>query len=252
MKKITATVQCRMTSTRLPGKILLQACGKTMLELMIERLKRIPSLDEIVIATTTNVEDDCLEAIAKKMGTRLFRGSEHDVLDRVVKAAQQAQTDLIVHFTSDCPLIDPFEAEKVIQKYLHGKYDYVSNVLERTYPRGMDTQVFSRALLEEVVRLTQDPAYREHVTLYIYENPQKYVCGNVKAPKEYYAPTTRMTLDYPEDYALIRTVFEQLYPHNKNFLLYDVMRYLNENPDVAALTRHLKQKDARPLEAACH
>lgn len=252
MTKIVATIECRMTSSRLPGKILLPACGKPLLELMIERLQRVPQLDDIVIATTTNSQDDCLSDIATKMGTGFFRGSEHDVLARVLGAARAAKADLIVEMTSDCPLMDPVESTKVIQKFLDGSYDYVSNVLTRSYPRGMETQIFPTRVLSEVDQITRDPADRENVSLYIYEHPERFILGNVMAPPELADPEQRMTLDYPEDYQLIKTVFEALYPSNPEFSLYDVMSFLRAHPEVAALTHHLQQKAVRPpVEAAC-
>jgi spore coat polysaccharide biosynthesis protein SpsF len=245
MTKTIATIQCRMTSTRLPGKILLPACGKPLLAHMIERLNRVPGIDQIVIATTTNAQDDCLEEFAHKNGLGCHRGSEQDVLKRIVEAAQKYQGDTLVHLTSDCPLIDPIAVQQVIDKYQEGKWDFVSNCLERTYPRGMDTQVFSRKILEKVDAIATEAAHREHVTLYIVEKPHEFACANISAPREYRAPEIRMTLDYPEDYALIHAVFEALYPHKPDFLLYDILNYLKAHPEVAALTAGIEQKDVR-------
>lgn len=249
MKKIVATIECRMTSSRLPGKILLPACGRPLLELMIERLKRIPSLDDIVIATTTNTADDILKETARKMDVGFFRGSEDNVMQRVLSAAKQYGADVIVETTSDCPLIDPYESQLVIERFNEGGFDYVSNVLVRSYPRGMETQVFPVSVLEEVAKLTQDPADLENVSLYIYEHPEIFRLGNVLAPNTLHRPEQRLTLDYREDYDLIKNVFESIYPRNRAFLLYDVLEHLDKNPQIAALTSHLQQKPVREEEA---
>ena len=156
-----------MTSTRLPGKVLLEAVGKPLLELMVERLRRARSLDEIVVATTTEPSSDPIAALADRLGIGCFRGSEDDVLGRVLGAAQAYDAELIVETTGDCPLVDPDVLDLVVERFRVGGVDYCSNTLERTYPRGMDVEVLPTAVLEEVASLTDDPADREHVSIYI-------------------------------------------------------------------------------------
>src|SRR5690606_13135731 len=152
-------------------------------------------------------------------------------LDRVVRAAQAARADVIVEITGDCPLIDPGVIDQVIQTYLNNDYHYVSNNLRRTYPRGLDTQVFARSVLKEVASLTQDPADREHVSLYIYEHPERYRCHNVDSglPERFW--DLRLTLDTPEDFQLLSAIFETLYPVNPEFTLRDVLDLLDRHPD---------------------
>ncbi|NLX01599.1 MAG: NTP transferase domain-containing protein, partial [Syntrophomonadaceae bacterium] len=161
--------QARMTSTRLPGKVMKEVLGKPLLEYQIERLKRTNEADELVIATTTNNTDQPIVEICKRLGVAYYRGSEEDVLSRYYEAATKFGADVVVRVTSDCPLIDPTVVDKVIKHYKDNwdKYDYVSNTLTRTYPRGMDTEVFSYKVLQEVYYNAQEQPEREHVTPYI-------------------------------------------------------------------------------------
>jgi spore coat polysaccharide biosynthesis protein SpsF len=244
MPRIVATIEARMTSIRLPGKVLKEAVGKPMLELMIERLKRVPSLDGIVVATTTNATDDPVAALANRLGVGIWRGSEDDVLSRVLDAAVHHRIDVIVETTGDCPLIDPTAVEDCIRVYRAAKVDYVSNVLERSYPVGMDTQVFATSILADVARRTDDPADREHVSLYIYRHPEIYSLRNVPAPPALARPDLALTLDTPEDYRLIGAVFEALYPKNPAFALADVLAFLDRRPEIAAMNAHVRRKKA--------
>lgn len=240
--RIVATIEARMTSTRLPGKVLKLACGKPMLELMVERLRRVPSLDGIVIATTVNAADDPIVALAQRLGVGFWRGSEDDVLQRVLDAATAHKIDVIVETTGDCPLIDPDVVEECIQVYQESGVNYVSNVLERTYPVGMDTQVFATGVLADVARRTNDPVDHEHVSLYIYRHPEIYSLKNVPAPLGLRRPDLALTLDTSEDYALIARIFEALYPANSAFGLRDVLAFLEREPALARLNAHVRRK----------
>lgn len=233
-----------MTSTRLPGKVLKPACGKPMLELMVERLRRVPSLDGIVIATTVNATDDPVEALARRLDVGVHRGSEEDVLRRVLDAALAHKVDVIVETTGDCPLIDPDIVEACIAEYKRAGVDYVANVLERTYPVGMDTQVFATDVLADVARRTDDASDHEHVSLYIYRHPEIYSLKNVSAPPALTRPGLALTLDTPEDYALITAVFEALYPVDPAFTLADILGLLDARPDLARINEHVGRKHA--------
>lgn len=234
-RRIFATIEARMTSTRLPGKVLCEAVGKPMLELMIERVRRVPALDGIVVATTVNAADDPIVALARRLGVGWYRGSEDDVLSRVLEAAGSHNTDVIVELTGDCPLIDPDVIAETIEVYFASGADYASNVLERTYPIGMDTQVFATKILADVARRTADPVDHEHVSLFIYRHPEIYRLRNVAAPEGFTRPRLRLTLDMPEDLALIRAVFESLYPNNPDFGLADILAFLDRRPEIAGL-----------------
>ncbi len=235
-----------MTSTRLPGKVLAPCLGQPMLELMIERVRRVPSLDGIIIATTTNRPDDPIAELAARLGLDCWRGSEEDVLSRVLEAAQAYEVDIIVELTGDCPLMDPTIVERVIQEYRRAGVDYVSNILTRSYPIGMDTEVFATAVLEDVARRTGDPVDHEHVSVYIYQHPEIYTLRNVAAPPQYERPQLRLTLDTPEDLQVIRSVFEDLHPENPEFSLADVLALLDQRPEISAINAHVKHRYVRP------
>jgi len=240
--KTIATIEARMTSTRLPGKVLMPAVGKPMLELMIERLRWAPSIEEIVVATTVNAADDPIVALAERLGAGVWRGSEEDVLSRVLGAAQHYQADVIVETTGDCPLIDPEIVEACIQAYRSSGVDYLSNILERSYPIGMDTQVFSTAVLADVAERTQDPQDHEHVSLFIYRHPELYSLKNLKAPPSETDPELRLTLDTAEDYQLICAVFAALYPRHRDFSLGEILAFLAGRPELRMLNQHVAHR----------
>ena len=147
-KKICATIEARMTSSRLPGKVLMNFCGKTNLEHIVERLKRSKYIDEVVVATTINKEDDSIVELCNNIGCKYYRGSEDDVLLRVLEATKSISAEIIVEITGDCPVIDWRHTDILIEKFFSAKYDYVSNIIERSFPRGFDVQVFPVTVLE--------------------------------------------------------------------------------------------------------
>lgn len=224
-----------MTSSRLPGKVLAEAEGAPMLELMIERLRFVSEIDHIVVATTVNASDDPIEALTTKLGAGCWRGSEDDVLQRVLDAAHGAAADVIVELTGDCPLIDPRVVSQTIAAYRASGADYVANVPARTYPLGMETQVFATKVLEDVARRTSDPVDHEHVSLFIYRNPSLYSLVNLTAPPELTRPELRLTLDTPADLAVIRAVFAALRPTRRDFSLADILRFADAHPEIAAI-----------------
>lgn len=240
--RICATIEARMTSTRLPGKVLLDAAGKPMLERMIERVKRVPSLDGIVIATTINACDDPIVELAQRLEVGIFRGSEDDVMSRVLGAAQTHGVDVIVELTGDCPVIDPALIERVIEAYLASGADYCSNILTRSYPIGMDTQVFGTDILADAFSRTDDPSDREHVSLFIYRHPELYRLHNVIADPRHNRPDLRLTLDTPEDLRLLRSVFDELLPIRPDFGLDDIFDLLRRRADLLELNAHVEHR----------
>jgi spore coat polysaccharide biosynthesis protein SpsF len=241
--KIVIIVQARMTSTRLPGKVLKNVLGKPLLEYQIERLKRVTLADEIIIATTTNNTDIPIVELCDRLAVPYFRGSEEDVLARYYGAAKEHQADVVVRVTSDCPLIDPQVIEQVIQYYIdhQPQYDYVSNCLERTYPRGMDTEVFSfLALHEAFLEATAQPD-REHVTSFIQMHPQRYQLAHVIYSEN--QSFHRWTVDTIEDFELIKIILEKLYPQSPKFTLEDCLFLLKNNPHWALINSHIEQKE---------
>jgi len=246
--KVGAIVETRMNSSRLPGKVMLPILGKPSLSMLVERLRQTPILDEIIIATTTNHWDLVIVDLASKLGVKCYRGSENDVLGRVYEAGVAFGIDVIVEITSDCPLVDPELIERAFEIYKSGRYDYVSNVIKRTYPRGLDVQVFSIDALRRTHEASYDPVDREHVTLFMYEHPEQFKLQNFVADNGMEFEEQRLTLDTPEDYFVIRDIFEALYPKNKRFRYREMFTFLKDNPAIASQNRNIKQKRARDYD----
>jgi spore coat polysaccharide biosynthesis protein SpsF len=216
--RIAITVEARMGSTRLPGKCDLPILHSTTTGILVERLKRVKKADEIVIATTTNAKDALFEERAKEFGVKCFRGSEEDVMSRVIGAAESVGADLIVEVTGDCLLLDPKLVDLGIEIFLKGGCDVVTNVMDGkvSYPQGMDVQVFPTKLLKDAYPLT-DEELKEHVSLYFYRNPSKYKIRFLEAPASQRLPDWRLMLDYEADYRLLKSVYERLYPADPCF-----------------------------------
>jgi spore coat polysaccharide biosynthesis protein SpsF len=232
---IVGIIQARTGSSRLPGKILMKAAGKTLLEHMIERISNSKKLDKIVIATTTKKTDDVIVAIADKLKIGCFRGSEDDVLDRYYNASEKYGADTVVRLCSDCPLLDGNIIDTVLEDYFAGGYDYASNLvpLPRTYPDGLSVEVFSSELLTETQFNAKKPSEREHVTFYMWGQPEKYKIHRTEYKTD--MSKYRFNIDYHEDYLLLEKIFEHFYPKNKNFLFEDVIKWLEENPEIFKL-----------------
>ena len=231
-----------MRSKRLPGKVMRRILGRSMLELMIERLRRVSLIDEIVVATTSDPSCQPIADLASQVGVSCYRGSENDVLDRVLQAARSVRADVIVETTGDCPVIDPEVVDRVIKVYQSGRVDYCSNILERTYPRGMDTQVFSVAVLEEVSRLTDDPVDHEHVSLYIYNHPEIFRLLNVRSNLPPAAAELRLTVDTFEDFELITQIYERLHSVKPAFGLSDILTLFGSEPQLPLINRNVQQQ----------
>lgn len=241
--KTVAIIQARMGSTRLPGKILKDLMGKTVLQHVIERVRMVNSIDEVIIATTILDQDNVVVHEANKCGVKFFRGSEEDVLSRYYLAAKESEADVIVRITSDCPLIDPIITNKVVKYFLEKQeYELVTNagidVTKRTFPRGLDTEVFSFQALEEAFRETTLPYQREHVTPYIYENSNKIYFYQNEVDYSH----LRWTLDTEEDYLLIEEIYTHLYHGTHNFYFQDILQLLDKYPELIQINSHIEQK----------
>ena len=242
--KIAAIIEARMRSTRLPGKVFLPVLGKPVIEMMVERIKHARYIDKIIIATTTDKSDDRIEELCKRLDIDCYRGSEDDVLSRVLEAARAHKVDLICELTGDCPLIDPIIIDQVVTMYMSGFYDYTANGFnEQTYPRGLDVKVFPTSVLEKTAKLTTNAIDHVHVSCFIYHNPKIFRLGGITAPAAVFGPDIRITLDTAEDYELIKRIFEALYKKNKIFLAKDIVKYLRDNPELLKINRHVRQKD---------
>lgn len=240
--KIGAIIQARMGSTRLSGKVMKDLEGKTVLEHVINRVRQSKMIDEIIIATTIHERDVVIEEEALKCGVKFFRGSEDDVLSRYYYAAKENNLDVVIRITSDCPLIDSKVLDEVIQFYVDNNYDIVSNagsdLSKRTYPRGLDTEVFSFKVLEKSFAEAKETYQREHVTPYIYENSSSvyYYKNDIDYSKH------RWTLDTEEDFKLISEVYRQLYHGKNEFYLSDIVELFDKVPELYEINAHIEQK----------
>ena len=240
--KIIASIEARMGSTRLPGKTMRPILGRPMLEWMIERVKQAKLVDEIVIATSVNKLDDPLETLAEKLGVGIFRGSEEDVLDRVLRAAKAYNADHIVELWGDTPLIDPDVIDQAVAYYINNKYDCVGTCLDKTFPWGISLLVFSTAVLDEVSSLTNDPVDRDNVSTYIYHHPEVYKIGHLPCPPVIKRPELRLVVDEITDFELITKIFEHFDGNKPNFRTKDIIDFLDNNPELLHINKHVKQK----------
>lgn len=243
--KVAAIIQARMGSTRLPGKVMKKLSGKTVLSHVIERVRQSNLIEEIIIATTTHDRDNIIEEEAVKCGSKVFRGSEKDVLSRYYFAAKEYKVDIIVRITSDCPLIDPYVIDKIINFYQNSQYDLVTNagadLSKRTYPRGLDTEVFSFEVLENAFLNGKEDYHREHVTPFIYENSDNvYYFKN-----EIDYSNHRWTLDTEEDFKLISEIYNKLYIGSHDFYLNEIIELLKEDTDLYKINAHIEQKNIK-------
>ena len=236
-----ATIEARMTSSRLPGKVLLKVLDKPLLSYLIERLKSVPSLDGIILAVTTNSQDDILATFAASENIMCYRGSESDVMARVIGAGQAANADTIVEITGDCPLIDPQIIEQAIQIFYANNADYVSNSQKRSYPDGMDVQVFSLDTLEYSASLTSDILDHEHVTLHIRNNPEIFSHLHLIAAPNMYWPELGLTIDEQADYELIQKIIEH-FGRGNLFGCVEIIDFLKKNNHMLRLNENVKRK----------
>lgn len=210
LQQVLCIVQARLSSTRLPGKVLKEVGGVTLLEYEICRLRLAKTISKIIVATGDNRENDVIEALCKKIGIACFRGSEDDVLSRFARCAEaHPDYETIVRITGDCPLIDPRVVDRVVTFFREGAFEYASNVAPPTFPDGMDTEVFAKEALLQADREARLPSEREHVTVYLRNNPS-FRQGNYSGRVDYSG--FRLVVDHPEDFDVVRFLIEQSTP----------------------------------------
>ena len=237
--KTVAIIQARMGSTRLPGKVIMDLGGDTVLARVVRRLCRAKFVDEIVIATTSSDADDAIVRECERLGVPWFRGSEDDVLDRYYQAAQTYAAGAVVRITSDCPLIDPELVDGTIRVFQEQHCDYASNLFPRTYPRGLDTEVFTVAALERDWREARAPYQREHVTPFLYEHPELFRLVSLRGRIDY--SQYRWTLDTAEDLQLLRAIYAR-FSNQDNFGWREAVALMEREPELAELNSRVLQK----------
>ena len=233
--KIVAIVQARMGSTRFPNKVMQPICGTPMIGLLLERLSKAKYIDHIILATSSDPRNEPLTEYVRSLGFEVYLGSEDDVLDRYYRAAKATGADVVVRITGDCPLIDPRLVDAVVAKFKDNNVDYASNTMPPTFPDGLDTEVFTFKALETAWRRAEDPRHREHVTPYIRGSGQ-FVRTNLAGETD--NSGERWTVDEPEDFEVIRKVFEYFNPR-RDFSWLEVLALQKERPELFAANRHL-------------
>ncbi len=240
--KVVAVIQARMGSTRLPGKVLLPLGGSTVLSQVIRRVAGCDRIDRVVVATTDSPTDDPVAEEASRHGAGVFRGSEQDVLSRYYGAALQEGADVVIRVTSDCPLLDTRLLCDVVADFLRRhaaeKCDYLSNTQTRTYPRGLDIEVFTFEALRQAHEQARHAHEREHVTPYIYNPDNRFSLASYEGETDLSAH--RWTLDTPEDLALLTAVVEQFAPRDPT--TDEVVAFLAQHPEIRDLNAHVEQK----------
>lgn len=237
--RVVAIIQARMGSTRLPGKVMKDIGGETMLGRVVWRTRRAKLLDEVVVATTNKSVDAPIVSECAKLGVPVFRGDEQDVLDRYYRSAMAHRAEAVVRVTSDCPLIDPEIVDEVVHSFLKAKPDYASNTLNHTYPRGLDTEVMTMTSLERAWHESSKPYHRTHVTPYIYQNPETFRLLSIKGQVDY--SNLRWTVDTREDLNFVRSVYSR-FNNQDTFGWHDVLKVLDGEPELIDLNRHIRQK----------
>lgn len=229
-----AIVQARMGSTRLPGKVMLTAAGKPLLGHLLERLSYCQTLQRVIVATSTCTRDDVIAEFGNSLGVPVFRGSETDVLDRYYQTAKKYELDIVVRVTSDCPLIDPALIDQQVEFFgqHRGEIDLLTNRHPLTFPDGLDFDVLPIESLELAWKRATEPRHREHTVPFFWD--LGYRVHNFEDPQQLFN-RHRWTLDYPEDYDLIRTVYEGLYQPDRLFSTAEILAFLSKNPELTSL-----------------
>ena len=233
--KVVAIVQARMGSSRCPGKVLADVVGRPLLWHVVQRARRVRAVDQVIVATTAKPADDAVEAFCEQHEISCFRGSENDVLDRYYQAAKNSRAEAVVRITADCPVLDSEVVDRVMEVYLAGGYDYVTNGLVFTYPDGLEAEVFSFAALEKTWREARRAADREHASMYM-QTSGLFRVKNVENDVDLSARNLRWTVDEPQDLEFVRAVYARLYSERRPFFgLKEILELLDREPELEAI-----------------
>lgn len=238
---ILTIIQARSSSSRLPNKVIRQLLGKPMLFRQIERIQRAQLVERIVVATSLDSSDDLLFRLCKDHAIDCWRGNLNDVLDRFYHAAKIFKADHIVRLTGDCPLVDPELIDKVISEHLRFGCDYTSNILDISYPDGLDVEVFKFSALEKAWIQASSGSEREHVTPFIYDNPDKFTLHSVKSTED--LSCLRLTVDNLEDFNLVEKIYMALYFHNPAFSTSDILSLIKAMPELRKINSHITRNE---------
>ncbi|MGL4874552.1 MAG: cytidylyltransferase domain-containing protein [Clostridium sp.] len=242
--KVVCVVQARMSSSRLPGKVLMKIEGVSILEHIIRRLKKSEEIDEIIIATTENKEDDKIEELVRNLDTKIFRGNLFNVLERYYFAVRERSEKILIRITGDCPCVDYKLIDDMVrafkEEYIQNRIEYMNNTFENNYPRGYDVEIFTKKALEKAYYNAEKDYEKEHVTPYLYDKENNFKIKIYKGEKIY--PNYRVTVDTTEDFQVVENIFKNLYRENPYFGIEAVVNYLNKNNQVLDINSKVKQK----------
>lgn len=238
---IGAILQARVSSSRLPGKVLKPILERPMLVRQIERISRARRFDRLIVATSTDSDDDAIEALCQALGVNVYRGPLDDVLARYHGAAGAFGCDHIVRLTGDCPLADPTLIDDLIELHLDGRFDYSSTGIEPSFPDGLDAEIMTRAALETAHAQARLPSEREHVTLFLYEHPADFRIGSLTGGRD--LSHLRWTVDEPEDFTFVTRVYEALYPSDPGFGTDDILALLDRQPELAQINARFERNE---------
>jgi spore coat polysaccharide biosynthesis protein SpsF len=225
---IIAIVQARMSSSRLPGKVLMPILGEPMLHRQLERVAQAKLVDKVIVATSVEASDDPIEAFCDTIDQPCFRGDLNNVLNRFYQCTQKYDPDHIIRLTGDCPLVDPDLIDEVIELHLQGNYDYTTNAYPQSYPNGLDVEIMTRETMNKIHQNATTPDELEHVTFYVREHCEDFSIGDLVCPED--LSDQRWTVDYPQDFTLITSIYEELYPESKYFDYHQVMILYQRRP----------------------
>ena len=249
--RITATIQARMGSSRLPGKVIKPICGKPMLAWQIERIKRSRIIDEIVVATTTSFNDNVIKNLTDELNVQCYRGPEDDVLGRIAQVMKEFNVDIHVELIGDSPLTDPQIVDEILAFYIKNRnqFDYVANGMRSTYPSGMEVSVYEgRKLIELEREVSPNDPMREHVEVHLSKNSNLSRC-NIAAPSWFYAPNLFLEVDTKVDFEMISLIIEHFVRLDANhFSLSQILDYINQHPEIAEINRseHRRWRELKP------
>jgi spore coat polysaccharide biosynthesis protein SpsF len=240
---ISVIMQARMTSKRLPGKVLISICDKPIISHIIERLGTCNNISDIILAIADTKQNGVLEEYAKSIDCHFYRGSENDVLLRYYRTAEAFEVDTIVRITSDCPLVDPKIIDEMIDSYSSNTFNYMAVGIQGNFPRGLDAEVFSFETLKKVNIQAHLPYEREHVTPYIYQHPELFAIRFIEAQGKLRRPDLRLTVDTEEDLRFVKEIFKRLYNNGNIFSIEKVIDLLDEHPELLTINAHIHQKE---------
>lgn len=241
--KFIASIEARVGSSRLPGKVLREIMGRPMLELMIERVKQSTQVSEVVVATTVNPNDDAIAALASRMQVPCYRGSEEDVLLRVLETARSRKADHIVELWGDTPLLDPAIVDAAVAFYKNNNFDLVGT---KGYPFGMSMLIFPTSVLEEVNVVATEQVHRENVSTYITWHPEKYPASQIPVPPHLQRPELRLVVDEMPDFQMVTKVFEHFGPNNLSFDTAAIIKFLDAHPEIRDMNKKVQQRIFKP------